>query len=50
MGITIYTLAFIGGCTTVLIMVGMLKSCFSSLPKDAVEEALEEVTRKRKRK
>ena len=46
----LYTFAFIGGCTTVLIMVGMLKTAFSSLPNDRIEEALEEVTRKKKRK
>lgn len=49
-GVMLYTFAFIGGCTTVLVLLGLIHTAFSSLPNDYVEEALEEVTRKRKRK
>ena len=50
MGTFIYTLAFIGGVTVIFFTLGLLQEQFSSEPIDRVEQALEEVTRKRKRK
>ena len=46
-----YTLLFIGGVLTILYLIGAIFEAFHPRPqKDFIEEALEEVTRKRKRK
>ena len=46
-----YVFMFAGGVVTILYMVGAIFAAFHSEPKkDYIEEALEEVTRKRKRK
>ena len=51
MGILKYTLMFIIGVLTILYMLGAIFAAFHGEPqKDYIEEALEEVTRKRRRK
>ena len=46
----IYTLAFIGGVTVIFLILGLIQTWLNGEPIDRVEQALEEVTRKRKRK
>lgn len=51
MGAIKYALMLIGGTAVILFFIGMMFTSFHSQPvTDYVEEALEEVTRKRKRK
>lgn len=46
-----WLLIIIGGCVLVMFLIGLLTTAFHTEPiPDKVEEALEEVTRKRKRK
>lgn len=46
-----YMLMFIGGVTLIIFLIGMIFTAFHSQPvTDYVEEALEEVTKRRKRK
>lgn len=46
-----YMLMFIGGVALIIFLIGMIFTAFHSEPvPDYIEEALEEVTRKRKRK
>jgi len=47
MGAVIYAFAFIGGITTLMFALGMVRTALTSEPRDYVEEVLEEVTRKR---
>ena len=50
MGLFIYTLAFIGGVMLIFLILGLLQTWLNAEKIDRVEQALEEVTRKRKRK
>ena len=46
-----YMLMFIGGVALIIFLMGMIFTAFHSQPvPDYIEEALEEVTRKRRRK
>ena len=49
MGLFIYTLAFIGGVMLIFLILGLLQTWLNDEKIDRVEEALEEVTRKKKR-
>jgi succinate dehydrogenase hydrophobic anchor subunit len=49
-GVIKYTLMFIGGVAVILFIIGMVFTAFHTEHIDYVEKALEEVTRKRRRK
>lgn len=50
MGLLIYTLAFVGGVTLIFLILGLIQTWLNAEQIDRVEQALEEVTNKRKRK
>lgn len=51
MGLLLYTLAFVGGVTLILLLIGVIATAFQGMPAtDYIEDTLKEVSKKRGRR